>query len=479
MRLQSTFLSETEQARIHEESLRILSATGVRYHGHRALPLLAAHGAKVDTASGIARIPPEMVQEAVGLAPGSFVLGARNPAHEVTLPTVTPLYGMDGTAAFALDFETGERRYGTRRDIEQAMRIFQEVDLGVMAWAPTTALDAPSGSRAVHEFLEMARFCSKHGQHELHTVEQVPYLRDGLRAIMGSDAEIRARHAFSLIYCPVAPLSHDGPMLDAYLELGDLDLPVQTMPMPVTGSTGPASLFANIALANAEALSSIVVFELAHPGRPLIYSSAVGSMDFHGGAFLAGTPEMGLQSAALAEMGRFYGLPSGAAGCASDAREPGPEAVIEKLLTTIPPVLAGADLIVGLGEIEGDQTLVLEQILVDAEIARLCQRLLDGIDTAVDGQLFDDIAEVGPGGHYLAQQTTRRAARSREFYTPALIARHAHDAWVELGRPSMYAKAREEVARILADPVVDPLPDDVDRELNEILAAADHDLPSG
>jgi trimethylamine:corrinoid methyltransferase-like protein len=43
----------------------------------------------------------------------------------------------------------------------------------------------------------------------------------------------------------------------------------------------------------------------------------------------------------------------------------------------------------------------------------------------------------------------------------------------------MYAKAREEVARILADPVVDPLPDDVDRELNEILAAADHDLPSG
>lgn len=476
MKVQATFLSEADQARVDDESLRILAEVGVRYHGERALPLLAAHGARVDAESRTARIPAELVREALAAAPPSFVLGARNPVHDLALPSDTPRYGIDGTATFAIDFETGERRYGTRRDIEQAMRVFQEVDIGLMVWAPTAASDAPSGSRAVHEFLEMARHSSKHGQHELHTVEQVPYLEAGLRALMGSDTEIRARHAYSLIYCPVAPLTHDGPMLDAYLELGDLDLPVMVMPMPVTASTGPASLFANVALANAEALSAIVVFQLAHPGRPLIYSSAVGSMDFRSGAFLAGTAEMGLQSAALTAMGRRYGLPSGAAGCTSDARQPGPEVAIEKLITTIPPVLAGADIIVGLGEIESDQTLVLEQILVDAEIARICQRLCDGIDTAAGAELFDDIAEVGPGGNFLAQQSTRRAAHGREFYTPALFDRHAYDAWVELGRPSMYQRAREEVARILAGPVVDPLPDDVNHEIDEILAAADLDL---
>jgi trimethylamine--corrinoid protein Co-methyltransferase len=324
----------------------------------------------------------------------------------------------------------------------------------------------------------MAAACSKHGQHELHSAAQVPFLEAGLVAIAGGEAALRDRHPYSLIYCPVAPLTHDGEMLDAYLALGGLDLPVMIMPMPVTASTGPASLLANIALANAEALSAIVVFQLAHPGRPLVYSSAVGSMDFRSGAFLAGTAEMGLQSAALTAMGRFYGIPSSAAGCTSDAREPGPEVVIEKLITTIPPVLAGADVIVGLGEIESDQTLVLEQILVDAEIARICQRLCEGIDTAVGAELFDDIAEVGPGGNFLARQSTRRAARSGEFHTPALFDRHAYDAWVELGRPSLYQKAREEVARILAGPVVDPLPDGTSREIDEVLAAADRDLGS-
>jgi len=322
------------------------------------------------------------VTQALETAPKSFILGARNPAYQLTLPTPFTRYCIDGTAAFAVDFETGERRYGTTRDIEQSLRIFQQMDLGVMAWAPTCAEETPAGSRALHEFFAMARYCSKHGEHELHTVEQVAYLVEGLAAIMGGEEALRQSNAYSLIYCPVAPLTHDGPMLDAYLELGEWNLPVMMMPMPVNGTTGPASLFTNLALANAEALSTIVVYQLAHPGRPLIYASATGTVDFRSGAYLAGVPEMALQSAALTSMGRYYGLPTGAAGCTSDAKQPGPQAVIEKLITTMPPAMAGVDIIVGYGEIESDQALYLEQIVVDNEIAHLCQRLLEGVDSS-------------------------------------------------------------------------------------------------
>ena len=80
---------------------------------------------------------------------------------------------------------------------------------------------------------------------------------------MGSEDEVRTSHAYSLIYCPVSPLMHDGPMMDAYFEMGSLDLPIMVLPMPVPGMTGPASLFGNICIANAEALSSII----AYPSR--------------------------------------------------------------------------------------------------------------------------------------------------------------------------------------------------------------------
>jgi len=476
MRFQGQILTAEEQARIHLQSVRILAEVGVKFLGDKSLPILKANGAVIDWDSKTAKIPEELVTEALRTAPKSFVLGARNPVFDYPLPSLVSRYGIDGTAAFAIDFETGERRYGTSKDIENGLRVFQQMDMGVMAWAPTCASDKPSHSRVLHEFITMMKFCSKHGQHELHRVEQVPYLIAALKAVLGSEADIKARKNYSLTYCPVAPLVHDGQMLDAYLELGQVDMPVLIMPMPVNGTTGPASLFANISLANAEALSTIVIFQLAHPGRPLVYSSATGSINFRSGAFLGGTPEMGLQSAALTVMGRFYNLPSTSAGCTSDAKGPGPEAILEKVITTLPPVCVGSDIIIGFGEIESDQALILEQIVVDNEIAHLCERIYAGVDTSEAKGLYEDIHQVGPGEHFLKSRSTLQAARSGEFYLPALTDRHTYEAWIGLSKPTIYSNAREKVIKILAEPLADPMPEEVTNKLDEILAAADREL---
>ena len=158
------------------------------------------------------------------------------------------------------------------------------------------------------------------------------------------------------------------------------------------------------------------------------------------------------------------------------AKEPGAEAILDKLITTIPPVSAGADIIVGLGEIEGDQLLILEQVIVDNELAHLCERLYAGVDGSDSKNLYDDIAKVGPGGHFLGSKNTRKAARSDEFFMSNLMDRHPYESWMELGKPSMYRNARERVNEILTAPFVDPLPENVIDELNRILLAADKEL---
>ena len=249
------------------------------------------------------------------------------------------------------------------------------------------------------------------------------------------------------------------------------------MPMPVTGTTGPASLFSNIAMANAEMLSSLLIFQLAHPGRPVIFSSSTATTDYRSGAYMAGVPEMALQTAALVVMGKFYGFPTSGAGFTSDAKQAGPEAVIEKLITTLPSVLVGADFLVGFGEIESDQLLILEQIVVDNELAHLCQRLAQGVDSAGEKDLFEDIARIGPGGHFLGARSTRKAARNDEIYTPQLVDRHSYETWLSLGKPSMYANAREVVEGILAEPLLDPLPGEVSDKLDHILRRAEREIP--
>jgi trimethylamine--corrinoid protein Co-methyltransferase len=476
MRFQSQLLSDSEKEKVHQETLRILLEAGVLFHSEKVLKLLESHGARVDWEKKIAHIPREIVEQALHTSPKSFVLGARNPAHDYPLPSRVSRYALDGTGAFAQDFQTGEQRYSTDNDSALALRVFQAMDMGVMAWAPVAAGDKPAATRPLHEWETLMKNCSKHGQHELHSVAQVPYLAECLIAVMGSEEEVRKRHAYSLIYCPVAPLMHDGPMLDAYVELGSLDLPVMTLPMPVTGTTGPVTLFGNICVANAEALSTIIVCQLAHPGRPVIYSSATGTMDLRSGAYMGGTPEMGLMSAALAEMGRFYDLPATSAGCTADAREAGPDAVLEKVITSIGPVLSGSDIIVGFGEVDSDQLLILEQIVVDNEIAHFCERVFQGVDVCPEKVLTEDILTLGPGGNFLTRRSTRNLARSGEIYFSNLLDRHTQEQWTSLGRPGMYSNARKKVEEILAAPLQDPLPENVVEKLEAILADADKQL---
>jgi trimethylamine--corrinoid protein Co-methyltransferase len=476
MRFKSQLLTESEKEQIHNETLEILKKTGAKFHSQKVLKLLESNGAQINWDKKLAYIFPEMIEQALKTSPSSFMLGARNPKYDYQMPSPIPRFSLDGTGSFAQDFYTSEHRYGTAKDNELGLRVFQNMDMGVMAWPPCSAEDTPAYARPLHEWATLMRFCSKHGEHEIHNVRQAPYYAEMLTAVIGSEDEVRLRHAYSLTYCPVSPLVHDGPMLDAYLEMGSLDVPIMVLPMPVPGMTGPASLFSSICLANAEALSSLIVFQLAHPGRPIIYSSATGIVDMRNGAYLGGTPEMGLMSAALIEMGRHYNLPSCSAGCTSDAREPGADAVLEKVTTTMTPLLAGADIIIGMGVLESDQLLVLEQIVVDNEIAHLCERIFLGVDSAPDSILTNVVYDIGPGGNFLSRKSTLKFARSKEVYNSTLLDRHTLDQWIQLGKPSMYSNARKKVEEILAQPVQDALPDDVSQKLDEILAKADKGL---
>jgi len=478
MKTQCQFLSENEQLKIHENSIKILEEVGVKFLSDKALKVLENNGATVDYAEKLAQIPREMVDQALKTAPKSFVLGARNPEFDVSYPSAHTGYVLDCGGVFTFDYKKGERRYSTLQDCEDAFRIFEEMSLGSYVWphsVPDLEKTHPNSSQI---FLDLSAlmFTSKHVQDELTDPREVPYMIEAMATILGSEDAVRERKIYSVCYCTLAPLTHDGGMSEALMDLSEFEIPILIFPMPCAGSTGPASLFSNIAMGNAEALSTVVLFQMAHPGTPLIYGDASGSTEFATGGFLEGSPEMVLQTAARGEMARFYGLPNTQAGCLTDAKAPGPQAVMEKLITTLPLVLSGADYIQGPGALETSGTLCLEQIVVDDEIARLCKRLGDGIEISPEKDFYEDIKAVKPGGHFLSLDNTLQACRSAEFLMPILSDRNTFENWVNLGRPDLYDKAQKKVEEILAAPQKHPLSDDVIGKLEEIIRRAEEEL---
>lgn len=476
MKMATSFLSQDEREMVHQLSVRILEEVGVKVKSEKIKALLEKRGANVDYDTNIVKIDRTLIDWAIKACPKKFLMGARNPVFEFEIPSYETVYTTDGCGPYAIDFETGKRRPAVTQDIINNLKVFEEMDMGKIAWSPVLASDMPVHSTEVRAYLMSFIHTSKHVQTGLDKAEEVPYLKAALREILGSDDEIRKRKICSMIYCPVAPLVHESQMMEGYLELGDLDIPILILPMPAPGSTGPASLYSNVALSNAEALSCIVIYQIANPGRALIYGSAIASLDFSTGAFIEGAPEMVLQSGACLDMANYYCLPDTLSGCLTDAKECGAQATAEKMTTTLPLVLGGASAINGIGLLEASMTMSLEQLVVDNELAHICKRIKDGINICPDLDYFEDILYVGPGGHFLKQKTTRNAARSQEFYKPLLIDRNAFNAWENLGRPNLYTSARKQVTKILSEGPKNPLKPSIEKTILEIMEASDREL---
>jgi len=251
MQAQCQILSEDEKEIIHRESLRILEKIGMLFHSRRARQVLGSNGAKVDEETGMVRIPEEMVERALGTAPKSFTLGSRVAEKDFDLPSPRSGYVLDNGGIYIRDFRTGERRAVRFEDHLELIRVFEGTENAAVFW-PATIEEFPPHIILVKTAISSFIHSSLHVQDELYRPEEVPFILEALETILGSADAVRERKIYSVVYCTVPPRTHEGNMCDAYLDLITYEVPICIFPMPCAGSTGPARLFSNLAIANAE-----------------------------------------------------------------------------------------------------------------------------------------------------------------------------------------------------------------------------------
>ncbi len=113
-----------------------------------------------------------------------------------------------------------------------------------------------------------------------------------------------------------------------------------------------------------------------------------------------------------------------------------------------------------------------EEFIIDLEIIRKCKRMGRGIETGPDKWLDDVISHVGPGGDFLAQQSTRTALRSGELHISTLGCHEPYERWEAAGKPDILKEAREEFDRIARDYRPLAWDDTIDKELTKLQKTA-------
>jgi trimethylamine---corrinoid protein Co-methyltransferase len=466
---------------IHEATLRVLADVGVTFPNAVAQALLAEAGALADADTSLVRIPPRLVEEALATAPRDVLLAGRDPSASVLCDGSDVHLTLDGTGAYTLDHRSGERRPSTLRDLADATLVADAADEVGVVWNIVSAADAPSNTQVLDELVACVSHTGKHVQGEIQRAEEVPFVMEILAAVAEGGRWDPERPSFSTVYCPVPPLQHEPEMLGAGLALAREGVPMCVYSMGLAGATAPVTLAGAVMQANAEILSSIVLFQLARPGLGCVYVADTGILDMRAGVYAAASPEAVLITQAMVGLARRYGLPVMATGLTDDANEPSFMSGSDAAATALASMLMDPDLLCGAGMHDGAQMLSLPKILLDCELFRQYRRVRDGLEVDAEHLMEEVVAAVGPGGHFLRARETRRFVRRGELYSPRLMPREPFEAWgaartAETRRAAEEERAVAAVEEILATHRPLPLPAGADERIAAAVAAAGREL---
>jgi trimethylamine---corrinoid protein Co-methyltransferase len=413
-----------------------------------------------------------MVEEWLALAPPSFLMAARDPALDLPIDGSAGFLSGDGTSAFIVDLETGLRRPSNLQDLEDTTRVVDAVPEVGYLWPTVAPADVPPHTQAVHITRAMLGNSTKHvQQNETYSRRDAQAVLEMARIVAGGDRELRERPIVSTYQCCISPLVYDAGPIEAAVEFARGGLPSGFISMGIGCATAPATLAGTLVSMNAEMVGGMVIVEALAPGVPTFCGPYPTFMDLRTGGYRQDWgPEDTLLKLAFAQLAHRYRVPINILSLDTGAKTQDWQAGAQHSISLMAVAVAGrAEMITGTGTLYGAAVYDNVNVILDAELFDVICTILEGIPSSEETLALEAIAEVGPGGNFLAHPHSLR--HLREQWMPRTFGRGTWEAWQEAGRPEPRDRAREEVRRILADHRSEPLPEDVDRELVRIIEA--------
>jgi len=467
---QFRMFSEGQIEEIFFSALEVLRQTGVRVYHDEGLELLRDEGAYVSDGN-LVHIPAAMVEEAVADAPSRIVLAGRDRSKKVILEKNHINFGTGSDTPFIRDPYDNVRRRYTYKDSYNAAKIADSLPHINFYMPLGLTSDVPIGTYDRHQFLAALQGITKP---LVVTAVDAEGLADQYHMaceVVGGEDEFKKAPLFVIYTEPSSPLEHTKEAVGKVLFAAEKSIPAIITPCPSAGGTAPATMAGILVQALAETLSGLVMSQLKKEGAPVIMGGVMTIMDMLTTTYCYGAPELSLLSAGLTEISKWLGLPMfSTAGC-SDAKSVDQQAAIEGAISIATAALSGASLIHDVGYIESGLVGSYDMLVMSNEIIGMVKRIMGGIPVNEETLAVDVIAEVGPGGHFLGEKHTFR--HFREFWQPELIDRAKVDDWEAAGSKTLGDRVHEKVINLIETYEPEPIPEDVEAKLKEIIAQAD------
>ena len=466
---QFAVLSDSQLQDLHLAALEVLRRTGIRFHHQEALDMLREAGAFVSDGN-LVKFPARLVEDAIASTPGRVVMCDRDGQPAMFLEGSKVYFGTGSDCLYLLDPETGEHREFTQADLINAYRLCDA--LPNIHFVMSVGIPSDVDVALIYD-AQMALMLE-------HTTKPIVFVTNDkascqraidMAAAVAGGYEALAEQQHILLYSePSSPLQQSETAVDKLLLMAEYGLPVVHSPGPQMGATAPITMASGLAMSLAEILSALVVHQLKRRGAPFVFGAGLHHMDMGATQICYASPEFQLTKAAIAELGRWYGIPTwGYAGC-SDAKVMDEQAALEAMLSVLMAKFSGANLIHDVGYMESGLTTSFEMIVLTDELIAMTDHIMKGIEVSENTLMLDELDTVGPGGHFLDTEQTLK--RFRDFWFPGLLDRKRREQWLEAGATTLGQRLNARVKEITKEHQPKPLAPDKKQQVREILAQA-------
>jgi trimethylamine--corrinoid protein Co-methyltransferase len=462
--------SEDQIEAIHDNSMRILEELGIEFMDPVTLDMLRQAGADVDDSTGLVKFDRAMVMEYVAKAPRTFTLTSRNPERRLTIGDNSVVFSLMAGAASVHDTERG-RRPANFKDFENILRIAQQLNcihyVGNQVIAP---IDLPAEDRHLDCYFANLTLTDRSYQ---TTAIGANRAMDGVNMMAISRGmtvdEMRHDPGVTTVISINSPRRFDGPMAEGLVAMAQAGQPSIITPFTLMGAMTPVSIPAALSQQNAEALSGIMLSQIAAPGSPVAYGCYVSDVDMKSGAPAFGTPEYMVAAIGGGQLARRYNLPYRSSNACS-ANTVDAQAAYESLNSLWGAVLGGANIVYqGAGWMEGGLLFSYEKLLLDAELIQQVMEFLKPVKFDEDELGFEAIKGVKPGGHFFGEPHTM-ARYETAFYAPFLSDWRNYENWEIAGGLTATQRATTLWKQLLDEYEEPTMPQDRREELEAYVA---------
>ncbi len=438
---------------IHQSVLEVLSTIGMSQATPSCIELVCAAGGTL-TEQGRLLFPPELIETTLSTCAQDVTLYGQNPEYDVHLSGSKLHFSTAGAAVSVVNPIDNSYRESTLKDLYNIARLVDTLEHIHMFQRPMVACDMTNPRDLdINTCYASLSGTSKHVGTSWVLPEHVEESLKMLHDIAGSEKAWRDRPFVSMSCCfAVPPLRFAEDSCDC-LEVAVLGgMPILLLAAGQAGATTPASLAGSVVQSVAEVLAGLTFVNLLKPGHPAIFGTWPFISDLRTGSMSGGSGEQGILMAAVAQMGRYYGLPTGVAAGMSDAKVPDAQSGYEKGYTNTLAAHSGANIVYESAGMHGSLLgCCYESFVIDNDMLGAINRTVRGIEvnqSTLSLDVMRDVCIDGPN-HYLGHTQTLELMQ-REYLYPAVADRNSPKEWLERGQPILINTAKATVDRVLS-----------------------------